>query len=123
MSSHLHREIARARQDELAYRTVHAHHRHDAATPNPASPRRAVRRRLRRTAAALSLCLAAATAVTVTGADANPHAAKAPSHASAQRFASETTALRAKGYVPEYCTVAGMLMRSYHTRQFALVKW
>ena len=121
MSSHLHHEIARARQDELASRMVHAHHLDDA--PAPASPRRAVRRRLRRTVAALSVCLAAATAVTVTGADANPHGAKAASHVSAQRFASETSALRAKGYVPEYCTVAGMLMHSYHTRQFALVKW
>ena len=123
MSSHLHHEIARARQDELADRMVHAHHRDDAATPNPSSPRRAVRRRLRRTAAALSVCFAAATAVTVTGADANPHPAKSASHVAAKRFASETTALRAKGYVPESCTVAGMLMRNYHTRRVALVKW
>jgi len=123
MSSQLHHEIARARQDELAYRMAHAHHRDDAPPPRAATPRRAVRRRLRRTVAALSVCLAAATAVTVTGADANPHPASAPSHVSAQRFASEISALAAKGYVPESCTVAGMLMRSYHTRQIALVKW
>lgn len=123
MSSHLHHEIARARQDELASRMVHAHHRDEAPPLTPATPPRTVRRRLRRTVAALSVCLAAATAVTVTGADANPHPAKSASHVAAKRFASETRALRAKGYVPESCTVAGMLMRSYHTRQIALVKW
>ena len=121
MSSHLHHEIARARQDELASQMAHAHH-HDAA-PTPGSPRRAIRRRLRHAAAAISVCLAAGTAVTVAGAHANPHPTKTPSRPSAQRFASQTSALEAKGYVPEYCTVAGLVMRTYHTRQVALVRW
>ena len=120
MSPYLYHEIARARQRDLAARTVHAH---DLPQMHGAGgPRRALRQRLSRAAAALSVCLAVPIAVVATGAQANPSSMKHGSRVSAVQYATEIRALEAKGYVPASCTTAGTLMRNYRTSRSVTVE-
>jgi hypothetical protein len=113
MSAHLHYEIARARQQEIAARTIHAHHAPEMH--GTWSRRRQSRQRFGRAIAALSGCLAVTIAVTVGGAHANPSSVKSGGRVSAQQYAGEIRALEAKGYVPASCTIGGTLMRNYRT--------
>jgi hypothetical protein len=121
MSLDPHYEITRVRQDEIVAPTTHPDHGDDARTS--AAPRHRFRTRLGQTIAVLGVCLAAATGVTITGAHAKPHPAKAANAQSAEQLARDIAALEAKGYVQASCTAAGMLMRDYHTGRSALVRW
>jgi hypothetical protein len=121
MSSHPYFEIARARQNEIATRTIHAHHRSDIDAIN--GPRRPVAHRIGQAVAALGVCLVATTAVAISGADANSRPAKASRHTSAAQLAQKIAALEAKGYVQTSCTVGGTLMSDYRTGQSVLVTW
>lgn len=120
MSPHLHHEIARARQQEIAARTARAHHAHEM--PGTDDQRRPVRRRFGRAVAALSVCLGVATAATVGGAYANLAPVKTGGRVSAQQYAGEIRALEAKGYVPTSCTIGGTLMHNYRTGRSVTVK-
>ena len=120
MSPHLHHEIARARQQEIAARTIHAGHTREMR--GTGGPRRPVRQRFRRAVAAIGVCLLVAIAVTVAGAHANPSSVKASGRVSAQQYASEIRALEAKGYAPASCTIGGTLMRNYRTGRSVTVK-
>jgi hypothetical protein len=120
MSPQLQYEIARSRQQEIAARTIHAHHGHDMGGTE--SPRRTVLYRLGRAAAALGVCLAVVITLTVNGAHANPRPAK-PGHLSAKQLARDIRALEAKGYVPAACTIHGTLMRNFSTGQSLTLAW
>ena len=120
MSRHLHYEIARARQQEIADRTTHAHHGRELHWAG--GPRRPVRQPLGRAVAALSVCLGIATAVTVGGAHANPSSAQSGGRVPAQQYAGEIRALEAKGYAPASCAIGGTLMRNYRTGRSMTVK-
>lgn len=121
MSPHLHYEIARARQNEIVSRAINSHR---SQTKRAAvNWHRSVMHRLVQMAAALAVCLAAGTAVTVSDA----HSTQRPmtQHAvnvSAQQLAREIRAFEHKGYVPSACTVSGTLMRNYTTGQSVTVK-
>ena len=121
MSPYLHYEIARSRQHEMARRALNSHRSHTMRTA--VNWRRSVKHRLVQVAAALSVCLAAGTAVTVSDA----HSTQSPMkqhtvHLSAQQLMREIRAFEHKGYVPTACTVSGTLMRNYSTGQTAIVK-
>jgi len=121
MAPQLHYLIARARQQEIATRAIHARHCRD--TRGTEKPRRPVRHRLLQAIATLGVGLAAVVAVTVSGAYANPHPTKAGRHISAQQFAREIHALETKGYQQASCAVRGMLMRNDRTGQSLTVAW
>jgi hypothetical protein len=122
MSSQLQYQMARARQQEIASRAIHAHHQSDARATG--GGRQPVGRRLGQAIGGLGVCLAASIALTVSGAHANPPAAKqGGKHISAQQLARETRALEAKGYTPVACTVNGTLMRNYRTGRSVTIEW
>jgi hypothetical protein len=120
MSPHLQYEIVRARQQEIAARTVHAHHPRE--THGTAGPRRRAVQRLSRAVAALSVCLAVSIAATAVGAQPNPSSVKHGSRISAPQYATEIHALEAKGYVPTSCTTGGTLMRNARTGRYVTIK-
>lgn len=121
MSPHQNYQIARTRQDEIANRTIHAHHRHDIdATTGSRLP---VGRRFGQAVAALGVCLAVTTAVSVGGAHADSRPAKSASHASAAQVAREIAGLEAKGYAQTSCQVGGTFMVDYRTGRSVLVRW
>jgi len=111
VSPHLHYQIARARQQEIAAGTTHARHAADASR-STTRPSRMARTRVARRLAALGTCLAATTAVTVGGAHASSSPVQAGGHISASQLAREIRALEAKGYVEWQCTSTGTLMRN-----------
>jgi hypothetical protein len=119
MTSHLHHEIARARQQEIAARAIHAHDEPDRR--GTGNPRRPIRRRFAQAGAALSV-LAVVTAAAVTGADANPRHVQS-GRVTAQQLAREIGALERKGYQQASCTVGGTLMTNYKTGQSVTVEW
>jgi hypothetical protein len=125
MSPHLHYQIARARQQEIASRASDSY-RTDA-TRRTVNRQRSVKYRLAQAAAALVVCATAGTAGTaVAVSDAQPH--QRPSkqqtvHVSPQQLAKEIRTFEAKGYVPTSCTVSGTLMRNYSTGQSVTVNW
>ncbi len=86
MSPHLHHEIARARQREIAASTVNAHHAREVRRTS--GPRRRVIQHFGRAVAALGVCLAIPIAVTVDGALASPGSVKSGGRVSAQRYAA-----------------------------------
>jgi hypothetical protein len=120
VSPHLHYEIARVRQQEIAASVLDAHRRHNVRGTD--NPRRPVRQHFGQVASAVAVCVAATIAVTTGGAPANPRTVKASGHVSAQQFAREIRALEAKGYLPASCTIGGTLMRNYRTGQLVTVK-
>jgi hypothetical protein len=122
MSPHLHNEIARARQQEIAGRTNNADHYH--ATRPSVTRRRGAKHRLAQVLAALGVCAAAGTAVGVSDAYSHQTPVKQQIvHVSPQQLAGEIRALEAKGFLPAACTVSGTLMRDYSTGQSVLIEW
>jgi hypothetical protein len=119
---HLHYEIARSRQQEIATRVSRAHLLEESG-PAAVGTRRSVTSRVGRAAAAISICLATATAVTVSGAHASQRPSQAGSHISGSTLSREIRALETKGYAPYQCTAKGTLMRDSRTGRFALVRW
>lgn len=120
MSPHLHHEIARARQREIAASTVAAHHAREVRRTS--GPRRRVIQHFGRAVAALGVCLAIPIAVTVDGALASPGSVKSGGRVSAQKYAGEIRALEAKGYTPTACAVDGTLMRNFRSGRSVTVK-
>ena len=119
MSPHLHYEIARVRQNEIAARTLHAHHATEVRATAGRS-RRSVTSRVGRAVVAVGVCLAA---TTVSGAFASPRLARTGAHIPASQLSRDIRALEAKGYAPYQCTRKGTLMRNSRTGQFTLVSW
>ena len=96
MSPHLHYEIARARQNEIVSRAINSPR--SQTTRTAVNWQRSVKHRLVQMAAALAVCVAAGTAVTVSDA----HSTQRPMtrHAvnvSAQQLAREIPRVRAQG--------------------------
>ncbi|MGB8879662.1 MAG: hypothetical protein WCD11_25340 [Solirubrobacteraceae bacterium] len=73
--------------------------------------------------AAIGVCVAATTGMTIGGASANPRPVKHGSHVSAQQLQRKIRTLRAEGFVAKSCTVGGTLMTNDSTNQSVLVKW
>jgi hypothetical protein len=121
MSPQLNYQIARARQNEIAAHTAHAHHRPDAESTT--KPRRPITQRIARILVPVGVSLAATAGVMVNVAQGSPQPASSASHVSAQQVAREIGALEAKGYVQTSCVVGGTLMRSSRTGQTRLVRW
>ena len=121
MSPHLHYEIARVRQNEIAARTRHAHHATEVRATAGRS-RRSVTSRVGRAVVAVGVCLALA-ATTVSGAFASPSLARTGAHIPASQLSRDIRALEAKGYAPYQCTRKGTLMRNSRTGRFELVSW
>ena len=119
MSPHLHYEIARVRQNEIAARTLHAHHATELRA-TAGRPRRPVTLRVGKAVVAVGVCLAA---TTVSGAFASPRLARTGGHISASQLSRDVRALEAKGYTPYQCTRKGTLMRNSGTGRFELVSW
>ncbi|MGO9908004.1 MAG: hypothetical protein ACLP4R_15515 [Solirubrobacteraceae bacterium] len=117
MSPHLHYEIARVRQNEIAARTLHAHH----TTELRATAGRRTISRVGQAVAAVGACLAATAAVTVSGAFANQRPVRTGGHISASQMSRDIRALEAKGYTPYQCTPKGTLMRNSRTGRFELI--
>ena len=120
MSPHLHYEIARSRQQEIAARAIRAHHAFEVS--GNGGRRHRLARRLSRAVAAFSVCVAVPVAVTAVGARANPSSIRDGGRVSASQYLSGIRALEAKGYVPASCTVSGTLMRDYRTGRSVTVK-
>jgi hypothetical protein len=92
-------------------------------TRTTANRRPSVKERAGHVAAALGVCIAATTAVALSGAHLNQRPAEQHGGpVSAQQIAREIRVLEAKGYVPTACTINGTLMRNYHTGQSVTVK-
>jgi hypothetical protein len=111
MSPHLHYEIVRARQQEIASRASNSHHSHTAR--RTVNRQRSVKHRLAQAAAALVVCATAGTAVAVS--DAQPHQRPIKQqtvHVSPKQLAKEIRTFEAQGYVPSACTVRGTLLRN-----------
>jgi hypothetical protein len=122
MSPYLHYEIARARQQEIVSRAMNSHR--GRARRTTVDRYRSVKHRLVQVVAALGVCVAAGTAVTVSEAHLNQRPMKQHTgHVSAQQLAREIRSFEAKGYVPASCTVSGTLMRNYRTGQSVTVKF
>jgi hypothetical protein len=122
MSPHLHYQIARARQQEIASRASDSYRSH--ATRRTVNRQRGVKHRLAQVAAALVVCATAGTAVAFS--DAHPHQRPIKQqtvHVSPKQLANEIRTFEAKGYVPTSCTVSGTLMRNYSTGQSVTVNW
>lgn len=139
MSSNLHTEIIRSRQQEAATREMHARHAHEAIVMARGG-RIAIRRRFVGALAAVGMCIAAATTTavsahasqqpsrvghttTISGLS-RPHAVTSrASDAAAARFAADVGKLERKGYVEWLCTRTGMLMHDADTGRVATVRW
>ncbi len=119
MSPHLHYEIARVGQNEIAARTLHAHHAFEQRATAGRS-RRSVTSRVGKAVVAVGLCLAT---TTVSGAFASPRLARTGGRMSASQLSLDVHALEAKGYTPYQCTRKGTVMRNSRTGQFKLVSW
>jgi hypothetical protein len=113
MSPHLHYEIARVRQEEIAARAMHSHHIQDA--PGVASRRRG--QRVRTAIAALGVCVAATTAVAVGNASAHSPAPEQRRQVSAAQLQRELNALKTVGFVASSCQVGRMRLTNYGTNQ------
>ena len=109
-------------QNEIPASTIHAHHAQDLGATDSRS-RRSVKSRVGRIAAAAGVCLAATTAVTVTGAFASQRPVQAGGHVSAQQVNRQIRALELKGYTPSQCTRQGTLLLNSRTGKTALVSW
>jgi hypothetical protein len=121
MSQHLNTEIVRLQQQEIAARVRHAHHVQDLPT-TASGPRRSVRSRVLKAAAAVSACLGIAAAVTTGGASATPKRASGD-HASASQVSRVVRGLEAEGYTPWQCTTNGTRMHASGTNRFVDVVW
>ena len=74
--------------------------------------RRSIGSRVGQAAAAVGICLAITTAVTVTGASATQRSARAGGRLSVTQLNRQIGALEAKGYLPVSCTTKGTLLRN-----------
>jgi hypothetical protein len=122
MSPHLHYEIVRASQSEIAARTVHAHHANDLRATAHRS-RRPLSSRVGKTVAAVGVCLAATGVVTVNGAFASQKTARTERHISAAQLSQNMHVLESEGYLPYQCTRKGTMMRNSRTGRLELVSW
>ena len=122
MSRYLHYQIARGGQQGIVNGTIKSHP--SAATPTTVNRHRRVKHRLVQIVAALGVCVAAGTAVTVSDAQSNQRPMNENAgQISAQQLAREINVFEAKGYVPTSCIVGGTLMRNYSTGQSVTVRW
>jgi hypothetical protein len=122
MSPNLHYEIARAYQQEMVNRATDSHRIH--TTPRAVNRQRSIKQRLVPVIAAVGICTAAGTAVTVNDAHADqPSRQQHTSHVSSQQLKQEIRTYEAKGFVATSCTIGGTLMRNYRTGQSVTVKW
>ena len=122
MSPHLHYQIARARQQEIATRAINSH-RSRAGKPT-VNRHRSIVHRLAQVVAVLAVCVVATAVVAGGYAHSNQRPLKQRAgRVSAQQLAGQIRTLEAKGFVPTSCTVGGTLMRNYSTGQSVTVKW
>lgn len=120
MYSLLYAEMIRARQEEIASRTIYPHDVQDVRAP-AGRPSGRIRGRARRAIAALGVCIAATSAVAITDASANPQRTNRHTRVSAAQLAREIRALNTVGFVATSCEVGGMLMTNYSTDQSVLL--
>jgi hypothetical protein len=113
MSPHLHYEIARVRQEEIAARAIQSHR---VQGVRAAAGRRSGRS-ARRAIAALGVCVAASSVVAMSNASAHPRAVEQPSHVSGAQLQHELNALKTVGFVATSCEVGGMRLTNYGTNQ------
>ena len=116
MSSQLHAEMIRARQQEIAARAANAHHRYEldaAAGRSPRGGRSGVRRLAAATAATAGLCLAVTTATGTTAT--RESATGGQARTEAVHLQSRVEQLDAKGYVERSCTRDGIVMINRRT--------
>jgi hypothetical protein len=122
MSSHLHAEVIRTRQNEIAARAAQVRDVHEARATAVRSGR-SMQGRLGKFAAVAGVCIAASTAVTMNVASATPRPARASGHVTAKQLALQTRALERRGFVPTSCTIRGTLFRNYATGQSMTLDW
>ena len=122
MSPHLHYEIVRIQQSEIAAHTHRAHHAADLRATAGRS-RRPINSRVGKALVAVGVSLAGMAAVAVSGAFASQPPAPTGGHISASQLSRDISALQANGYTPYRCTGNGTLMRNSRTGQFKLVSW
>jgi hypothetical protein len=120
MSSHLHVEMIRAREHEIAAGAVHAHHRYElpaTAGRTRRTTRSRVRQALAGAVATAALCLALTTALASSAAHASrPSAQARPATASMRKLESQ-------GYVERSCTTKGILMINRRTGRVTTVAY
>jgi hypothetical protein len=122
MSTHLHAEIIRARQQEIADRSIHAHDLQDVRlSAGRRIPR--IRHRVGRTMVAVGVCAAATTLVTVGGANGNPRPVQPQRHVSARQLADDLRKWEAKDFVPTQCTDGGTKLVNFMSHRSAFVSW
>jgi hypothetical protein len=114
-------EIVRARQQEIAENARYAHHIHDLPDSG-GRPRRSVRTRVLKAAAAVSACVAITAAIATGGANAMPKGAS-DAHVSTSQLNREIRGLESEGYVPWQCTTSGTRMYQSGTDRFVDVIW
>lgn len=122
MSPYLHYEIVRVQQNEIAARTLRAHHAIDLRA-TAGRPRHPINSRVGKALVAVGVSLAAMATVTVTGAFASQRPVPTTGHISASQLNRDIGGLEANGYTPYRCTRNGTLMRNSRTGQFMLVTW
>jgi hypothetical protein len=117
MSPHLHYEIVRLRQEEIAARAIESQRvqgvRVVAGRRSGWSARRAI--------AALGVCTAASSFVAINNASAHPRAAEQPGRVSGAQLQHELNALKTVGFVATSCEVGGMRLTNYSTGQSVLL--
>jgi len=122
MSPHLHYEIVRTGQSEIAAHTLHAHHANDLrATAD--RRHRPLTSRIGKAVAAVGVCVAATGVVTVNGAFANQKTGHTGRQVSAAHLSQNMHVLESEGYLPYQCTRKGTMMRNSRTGRFELVSW
>jgi hypothetical protein len=122
MYSQLHAEVIRTRQQEVAARTIRPQDVQDIGA-GVSSRSGHIRRRAGKAAAALGVCIAAASVVSIGDASAHPRAGKQRNHVTAQQLQREMNALETVGFVASSCEVGGTLMTNYSTNQSVLLTW
>jgi type IV secretory pathway TrbF-like protein len=143
MSSTLHTEIIRCRQQEAATQAIHARQAREARAlsgPRHNTIRYRVVGALAAATAAVGLCVAVASAKSVnvqatqraaqigqtatTGRRSAPYtAASGATAATPARFVADVRRLERNGYVQCLCTRTGMLMHNPNTGRFATARW
>jgi hypothetical protein len=118
MPPHLHYEIVRLRQEEIAARAIESQRvqgvRAVAGRRSGWGARRAI--------AALGVCAAASSFVAIDNASAHPRAAEQqPGRVSGAQLQHELNALKTVGFVATSCEVGGMRLTNYSTGQSVLL--
>jgi len=122
MYSQLNAQMIRARQEEIAARTIHPQDIPDVRAGATSRSARS-RRRAGKAIAAFGVCVAATTVVAIGEASAHPRAAEQRSRVSPRQFQTEMKERRVAGFVATSCEVGGMRMTNYSTNQSVLLRW